>query len=398
MPTIKSMNEYKAKTYPKLLYTTKVLKQLLCMLSTKHAENKEFMFLGTIEKANDTYLIKDIFLVPQTNCSAAYCETDDNKYPEWLNENFKNIEERKTIRLHGHSHVNMGTSPSGTDDQQIMHLCDSVNNYFIQLIVNHRLENTCNIWDKEQGLIFNNVDQYIIINEELIEFNGKKNMKHISKNIQNGTYNVENNIVALQNYSYNLVTGEKIFTDNNITIVIGPQCDVKLTNPKDKMLKEMQETSEKLIKERNLSSYINPSKYYDNLFDFDSIYDSMYNNDTITVKPLKGKEKTLPIKEIYNINSKINLEDVIDGTVKVIKISFNGQTYQYKEIEDDNPLKNCFDSDIILVKNKETNEEKIMGDEEYYEIYYDDKKYEYIGNWCSLVNQFIRDWDETEWI
>lgn len=158
---------------PRLIYTSLAYSKMLDLMSSNHASTKEFQFMGTVKKENNDYIIEDILLVPNEKCSATYCETDDAKYPEWLNKTFPEAKDRKKLRLHGHSHVNMQTNPSGTDEQQIMKLIDMVDDYFIQLIINHKQENTVNIYNKEQNLIYTNVIQYLLIGNIMLNLNTK---------------------------------------------------------------------------------------------------------------------------------------------------------------------------------------------------------------------------------
>lgn len=152
---------------PRLIYTTEAYSKILDLMSTVHAKTYEFGFVGLITKENNDYIVESIHLFPQI-CSAAFFETDDNKYPEWVAKTFKEVKDRKRVRLQGHSHVNMSTTPSGTDKQQILDTLAEVKDFYIQLIINHKQENTCNIYSKEQNLIYSNVPQYLLINKVLL--------------------------------------------------------------------------------------------------------------------------------------------------------------------------------------------------------------------------------------
>ena len=76
---------------------------------------------GSVSRTGDNeFVIEDIFVYPQ-EVTGSTVNTDQFKYTEWLygldDETFNKI------RMQGHSHVNMGVSPSGVDDkhrQQIL--------------------------------------------------------------------------------------------------------------------------------------------------------------------------------------------------------------------------------------------------------------------------------------
>ena len=174
-------------TIPKLIYTIDAFKQMLSYLKSDHSKNQEFMFLGKVQKVNNDYYIKKFYLPPQKT-QAAFCETNDEKYPEWLINTIP-IEERSLIRCHAHSHVNMSTHPSGTDDTMIKSLCENVSDYFIQLIINRRLENTINILDKEKNIIFEDISNYLEINTK--DYNILINIKSIN-NLEIEALNIEN--------------------------------------------------------------------------------------------------------------------------------------------------------------------------------------------------------------
>lgn len=199
---------------PKLVYREYAYWQLKCLMNSEFAKTKEFMFYGLVEKKVGQTIIVDRFeLMPNANCSAAYCEADNEKLAAWMLSSFDD-KDRCRIRIHAHSHVNMATSPSGTDNDQILSLANSVSDYYVQLIVNHRNANTCNIYDSKLGLAFNKVDQFILINNEyayklntsvqenpLFTWNEKLcQVKDFKPSIKDGSYQIESNWLELGNH------------------------------------------------------------------------------------------------------------------------------------------------------------------------------------------------------
>lgn len=170
---IKIMNNNTIST-PYIVFTEDAYYKMTSFYSAKISETKEFMFVGTVEKhiknKIKTYIITDILLIPQESNSGAYCETDDEKYPAWLHENFPKVEDKLKVRLNGHSHVNMGVSPSGVDDNNIEKMMQYVDDFFIQLIINRNHNIMINLWDKETGLIYDNCPYFVTIKEAILKF------------------------------------------------------------------------------------------------------------------------------------------------------------------------------------------------------------------------------------
>ena len=392
-PTIKQMYDIKPENYPSLIYSTTAIKQILCMLKTTHAANKEFMFLGDVSKIGTDYLVNKVFLVPQQKCGAAYCETDDNKYPEWLAKNVP-LEQRKYIRLHGHSHVNMGTSPSGTDDSQIKNLCENVRDYYIQLIINHNLQNTVNIWDKEQKLIFNNVNQYIKINKTLVAFNSRTQTQLLQPVlVSNGTYKiVDNKLKLADNMFLSLADMSVMLVDNNITIHIGK--DIQLTNPQDPLLEETEKQAKELIKAMSYSwtdSY-KPVNYKPVSYDYNLTNDTYrwtdydyhyYNYEDVIIYNDNGGQNIIFFDEL----EQPDIELIKNGEIEIEEIIYGGKSYKMVK-----KPKQIYPKGSIKLQHKTTKEYKVVSEDEYNKTYKNDNNFTYVGTWCTLINKFIKYW------
>lgn len=110
---------------------------------TKTFPNTESMWLGEIRRYPDTgFYLDDIHFPPQAGNSGAHCETDDKRYPKWA---FDYKAKMPRLRAHGHSHCNMGVSPSGTDITMLNELAKTTD-FFVQVIINNNL----NIYAKLQ--------------------------------------------------------------------------------------------------------------------------------------------------------------------------------------------------------------------------------------------------------
>lgn len=109
------------------------------------------------DPTKDEYIIRDILVYPQ-EVAAATVNTDQEKYQSWLmshdDEVFNNI------RMQGHSHVNMGVTPSGVDtslyDRILEQLDDTM--FYIFLIYNKRGDKTYKIYDLAKNVLFETAD------------------------------------------------------------------------------------------------------------------------------------------------------------------------------------------------------------------------------------------------
>lgn len=105
----------------------------------------------------DEYIISDILVYPQKVTSATV-ETDQEEYENWLydlpDEVFNNL------RMQGHSHVNMSTSPSGVDTNhqgKIMQQLDD-DMFYIFMIWNKSLSKWIKIYDFSKNTMFESAD------------------------------------------------------------------------------------------------------------------------------------------------------------------------------------------------------------------------------------------------
>lgn len=259
---------------PIVLFTSKAYLKLLALYNTTWAKTYEFMYIGEIEhiKEHNTYVLKNVELIPQVKNSSAYCESDDDKYPIWLQEKYP-IKDRKYVRFHGHSHVNMATGPSGTDTQAIYKMMQYVDDFFIQFIMNLKKDYTLNIYNKELNLIYNNVT-YNIITEQGYLVDPKT--YNIVTNIENAIAIPEkDNIKIGDNLFLNLKNFDIITNDGYIKVIKGKS----ITPNKDVLellTKEAEQTAKDLeIKFPTYNSYSYVSSYTKktNLKDLNDYYD-----------------------------------------------------------------------------------------------------------------------------
>lgn len=106
------------------------------------------------------FIIKDIIVYPQ-EVTGATVTTDQEEYQTWLMSHEDDV--FNNIRYQGHSHVNMGTSPSGVDnalyDSILEQLDDTM--FYIFMIWNKRGEKTVKIYDLQENVFYDTIDTTI---------------------------------------------------------------------------------------------------------------------------------------------------------------------------------------------------------------------------------------------
>lgn len=135
----------------------------LKMLQYVLQSDKEIAWHGVVERKSKTdFIIKDVFLYPQS-VSGVTVETDQTKYTQWTDT--LDDDTFNAMRFQGHSHVNMGVTPSAVDtryyDEQIATL--SENDFYIFLVINKKQEIYKLIYDLETNTLYENTDIEVIV-------------------------------------------------------------------------------------------------------------------------------------------------------------------------------------------------------------------------------------------
>lgn len=128
------------------------------MLTIIMSQDKEVAWHGISERVSSTeFILKDILVYPQ-KVTASTVDTDEEEYAKWMisidDEVFNNM------HFHGHSHVNMGVSPSTTDmghrDKITAQLGDE--DYYIFMIWNKKLQWSGSIYDMQTNTLYETDD------------------------------------------------------------------------------------------------------------------------------------------------------------------------------------------------------------------------------------------------
>lgn len=112
------------------------------------------------------YRISDVVVYPQT-VTGVTVTTDDVDYTSWL---YKFDDETfNKIRGQGHSHVNMGTFASATDEAYMTQVLQQIDDYYVFLIMNKKGELYTRVYDFVDNVYYENGDsEYLIMLEDNI--------------------------------------------------------------------------------------------------------------------------------------------------------------------------------------------------------------------------------------
>lgn len=117
----------------------------------------EIGWMGTARRENNFILIDDVFLFAQEVHS-----TTTEITPDGLSEFATDLLEMgdagmdiwNNLKMWGHSHVNMGITPSHQDDKQMETFKEGGHDWFIRLIANKKGELKLDLYDYQNGIIF----------------------------------------------------------------------------------------------------------------------------------------------------------------------------------------------------------------------------------------------------
>ena len=160
----------------------------------------EVAWHGSVERTSDTeFFIKDIFVYPQ-KVTGTNVETDQAEYELWLAKLDDEIEGGiETIRMQGHSHVNMGVSPSGTDTTHQLKIAETLgeDDYYIFLIINKKGDVYAKVFDAKTNTVYEDSDITIEnYDDEMADF-----IKEAESIVKTKTFtSVNKNKTAYPNY------------------------------------------------------------------------------------------------------------------------------------------------------------------------------------------------------
>ena len=119
--------------------------------------DKEVGWYGIVTEVpmlESVYVIEDIIVYPQKVTGATVAQDDDKMFEFEMSLTDEQVNHK---RFHGHSHVNMTTSPSGVDENFYQDILSQVTDYFIITITNKRNEYTTRFYDVRNNILYEDV-------------------------------------------------------------------------------------------------------------------------------------------------------------------------------------------------------------------------------------------------
>ena len=126
--------------------------------------DKEVAWHGLARKEEDGYVVDDILVYPQV-VTASTVDTNIDEYGNWLS--LLSDEEINSLHMQGHSHVNMGVSPSGVDISCENDVLSQVGDdgFYIFVIWNKKGDRTVRIFDFEDDIVYETSDVDVVVED-----------------------------------------------------------------------------------------------------------------------------------------------------------------------------------------------------------------------------------------
>ena len=151
------------------------------------------------DQSKDEYYITDILVYPQ-EVTGATVNTDQEKYEMWLMQHDDDV--FNNIRMQGHSHVNMGTTPSGVDTTHQEKILDQLEDdmFYIFMIWNKKGDKTIKIYDLAKNILFDGSDVSVEVMDGDLGLD--KFIKDAKDMVKDKMYSPSQNKIGYTGYGY----------------------------------------------------------------------------------------------------------------------------------------------------------------------------------------------------
>ena len=157
------------------------------------SQEHEIMLFGVVQRTKtEDYYISQWLIPPQTDNTSAFVTTDDENYPKWLISLPREV--RQNLRLHLHTHPKMSTNPSGVDQSTILAKVQDIDDFYIRMIINHKLEMHIDLYELNNHLLYKemplyvgesaNDPYYLKVDKDGIRFLSNVNIEDLQKELQ----------------------------------------------------------------------------------------------------------------------------------------------------------------------------------------------------------------------
>lgn len=144
---------------PKIIFSTQAYLKMLCLT---HGTTKEIAWHSTVKREGNTFNVLDTLCYPQ-EVTGTTVTTDDKLYSDWMMK--LSNEEANSIRLQGHSHVNMQVTPSGVDTNYYQTLLQVLpaDSFYIFIVMNKRNDMHVLLYDLQKNTLYETKDIEIVL-------------------------------------------------------------------------------------------------------------------------------------------------------------------------------------------------------------------------------------------
>jgi len=187
---------------PKIIIDQKA-KEWMKAIVDLHETEVGFYALSTMRDDN-TFFISDVYYPKHNIANLGHCEIADSGQSDFMRLLISQGREDDVgkIKVWGHSHVDMGISPSKDDHDQAMESARDNKDYFIRLITNKKHQIGVSFYDYKKNLIYDEVDWEIEVSNAESIYETKVNQ-------------IINIITANQNYTQ-AIKEIRLVLDNNV--------------------------------------------------------------------------------------------------------------------------------------------------------------------------------------
>ena len=153
------MNERQS-TEPQIFITSEAYIKMRTLVNKTSTELGWYGFVSKLPGLDNVYVIEDIIVYPQ-RVTGATCEQDEDRMFEF--EMSLTTEQVRARRFQGHSHVNMGVTPSGVDETFYQDLLSQVRDYYIIMVTNKRCDNHIRFYDMENNIVYTELELKVLL-------------------------------------------------------------------------------------------------------------------------------------------------------------------------------------------------------------------------------------------
>lgn len=154
-----------------LIFSTKAYAKMTMLVQSFDCEIAWHASCHRDPESKTVFYVDDIIVYPQ-EVTGTTVTMDEEKYGAWLQKGFMDGDERfDHIHFQGHSHVNMGVSPSTTDiahQEEILAQLPG-NGYYIFVIANKKFEYTVRIFDLANNVMYETKEINLLIGEDSVD-------------------------------------------------------------------------------------------------------------------------------------------------------------------------------------------------------------------------------------